>query len=121
MTDPAPQDPLPAEDDGVLDPADSLEVDDLDEDPLETGIVTADGYRGATGYGTTAAEAAAGSRWTGCSPRRSPTRRTRTSTTAGPAARGRGPGGWWRRGRTCSPRTPARTAARPGPRRRPST
>ncbi|MFF2820867.1 DUF5709 domain-containing protein [Kitasatospora cineracea] len=60
MTDPAPQDPPPAEDDGVLDPADSLETDDLDDDPLETGIVTADGYRGATEYGTTAAEAAAG-------------------------------------------------------------
>ncbi|WP_282204600.1 DUF5709 domain-containing protein [Kitasatospora fiedleri] len=60
MTDPAPQDPLPAEDDGVLDPADSLEDDDLDDDPLDTGIATADGYRGATGYGTTAAEAEAG-------------------------------------------------------------
>ncbi|BAJ26696.1 MULTISPECIES: DUF5709 domain-containing protein [Kitasatospora] len=60
MTDPDAQDPLPAEDDGVLDPADSLETDDLDDDPLETGIVTADGYRGATEYGTTAAEAATG-------------------------------------------------------------
>ncbi|MFH8873809.1 hypothetical protein [Streptomyces griseus] len=54
MADPAPQASLPAEDDGVLDPADSLENDDLDEDPLERGIITADGYRGATGYGTTA-------------------------------------------------------------------
>ncbi|MGW4645504.1 DUF5709 domain-containing protein [Kitasatospora sp. NPDC004289] len=51
---------LPAEDDGVLEPADSLLTDRLDDDPLDTGVIPADGYQGATAYGTTAAEAQAG-------------------------------------------------------------
>ncbi|MFJ8043485.1 DUF5709 domain-containing protein [Kitasatospora sp. NPDC096147] len=51
---------LPAEDDGVLEPADSLLTDRLDDDPLDTGVIPADGYRGATAHGTTAAEASTG-------------------------------------------------------------
>jgi hypothetical protein len=42
-----------AEDDGVLDVADSLVSDDLDADELDTGIDAADRYRGATAFGTT--------------------------------------------------------------------
>lgn len=45
-----------AEDDGVLDVADSLLSDDLDADELDTGIDAGDHYRGATAYGTTADE-----------------------------------------------------------------
>jgi hypothetical protein len=45
-----------AEDDGVLSPSDSLLTDRLEDDPLDTGVITADGYRGATAYGTTAEE-----------------------------------------------------------------
>jgi hypothetical protein len=48
-----------AEDDGVLEPEDSLE-DDPRVDVLDTGIDAGEGYRGATRYGTTAAEAWAG-------------------------------------------------------------
>lgn len=44
------------EDDGVLDPADSLETDDLRADVLDTGIDAGEGYRGSTRYGTTLAE-----------------------------------------------------------------
>ncbi|MFI5531934.1 DUF5709 domain-containing protein [Kitasatospora sp. NPDC051853] len=51
---------LPAEDDGVLEPADSLLTDRLDDDPLDTGVIPADGYHGATAYGTTPAEARTG-------------------------------------------------------------
>jgi hypothetical protein len=43
----------PAEDDGVLDPSDSLETDDLGADVLDTGIDAGEGYRGATRFGTT--------------------------------------------------------------------
>ena len=43
----------PAEDDGVLDPSDSLETDDLAADVLDTGIDAGEGYRGATRFGTT--------------------------------------------------------------------
>ena len=45
-----------AEDDGVLDIADSLLSDDLDADELDTGIDAGDRYRGATAFGTTADE-----------------------------------------------------------------
>ena len=48
-------DELP-EDDGVLDPSDTLEDDDLRADVLDTGIDAGEGYRGATRYGTTAEE-----------------------------------------------------------------
>ncbi len=44
------------EDDGVLDPGDSLESDDLRSDVLDTGIDAGDGYRASTSFGTTAAE-----------------------------------------------------------------
>jgi hypothetical protein len=45
-----------AEDDGVLEPADTLDSDDLRGDVLDTGIDAGEGYRGATRFGTTAAE-----------------------------------------------------------------
>jgi hypothetical protein len=45
-----------AEDDGVLEPADTLDGDDLRGDVLDTGIDAGEGYRGATRYGTTADE-----------------------------------------------------------------
>jgi hypothetical protein len=48
------------EDDGVLEPSDSLETDDLASDPLDTGIDAGDGYRGATRFGTTFNEEARG-------------------------------------------------------------
>jgi hypothetical protein len=48
------------EDDGVLDPADSLEGDDLSEDVLDTGIDAGDKYRAATRFGTTADEESRG-------------------------------------------------------------
>ncbi|MEV7119566.1 DUF5709 domain-containing protein [Kitasatospora griseola] len=60
MTDWDAQDPEPAEDDGVLEPADSLLTDRLDDDPLDTGVVPADSYHGAIAYGTTPGEAARG-------------------------------------------------------------
>ncbi|RPE27626.1 DUF5709 domain-containing protein [Kitasatospora cineracea] len=60
MTDWDAQDPEPAEDDGVLEPADSLLTDRLDDDPLDTGVIPPDGYRGATAYGTTPEEAERG-------------------------------------------------------------
>jgi hypothetical protein len=46
----------PAEDDGVLEPADSLETDDLSADVLDTGVDAGEGYRGATKFGTTGEE-----------------------------------------------------------------
>ena len=46
----------PAEDDGVLEPSDSLDGDDLTADVLDTGIDAGEGYRGANRYGTTAEE-----------------------------------------------------------------
>ena len=46
----------PAEDDGVLEPSDSLDGDDLTADVLDTGIDAGEGYRGATRFGTTAEE-----------------------------------------------------------------
>lgn len=48
------------EDDGVLEPADDLSTDDLDEDPLDTGVVPADRYRASTWFGITDAEARQG-------------------------------------------------------------
>jgi len=57
MTD---RDDLNDEDDGVLDPADSLESDDLLSDPLDTGIDAGEGYRGSTRFGTTSTEEARG-------------------------------------------------------------
>jgi hypothetical protein len=50
----------PGEDDGVLSFSDSLLSDDLDADVLDTGVDAGSGYRGATAYGTTAAEEARG-------------------------------------------------------------
>jgi Family of unknown function (DUF5709) len=44
------------EDDGVLDPADTLESDDLLGDVLDTGVDAGEGYRGANRFGTTAEE-----------------------------------------------------------------
>lgn len=48
------------EDDGVLEPGDSLDSDDLLSDPLDTGIDAGDSYRGATRFGTTHDEEARG-------------------------------------------------------------
>jgi hypothetical protein len=45
-----------SEDDGVLEPADTLESDDLRGDVLDTGVDAGEGYRGATRFGTTAEE-----------------------------------------------------------------
>ncbi len=44
------------EDDGVLEPSDTLDGEDLRADVLDTGIDAGEGYRGATRYGTTAEE-----------------------------------------------------------------
>src|ERR1700709_2531155 len=44
------------EDDGVLDPADTLDGDDLSADVLDRGVDAGDAYRGSTRYGTTLAE-----------------------------------------------------------------
>jgi hypothetical protein len=48
------------EDDGVLEPADDLSTDDLDEDPLDTGITPPDHYGASSWYGVTGAEARQG-------------------------------------------------------------
>ena len=48
-----------AEDDGVIEPGDSLN-DDPRVDVLDTGVDAGEGYRGATRYGTTAEEARTG-------------------------------------------------------------
>jgi hypothetical protein len=53
MTRPTPDN---AGDDGVLDPADSLEDDDLNSDVLDTGIEAGDRYEGSNKFGTTAEE-----------------------------------------------------------------
>lgn len=45
-----------AEDDGVLEPADTLDTDDPRADVLDTGVDAGEGYRGATRFGTTLAE-----------------------------------------------------------------
>jgi hypothetical protein len=44
------------EDDGVLEPADSLEGDDPTADVLDVGVDAGEAYRGATRYGVTADE-----------------------------------------------------------------
>jgi hypothetical protein len=44
------------EDDGVLDPADSLDDQDLNSDVLDRGIDAGDRYRGVNRFGTTPAE-----------------------------------------------------------------
>jgi hypothetical protein len=48
------------EDDGVLEPSDSLLTDDLSDDPLDTGLNAAERWSAGQGYGSTAAEAAEG-------------------------------------------------------------
>jgi len=48
------------EDDGVLEPDDTLETDDLADDPLDTGIEPADRYGASNWYGVTEAEARSG-------------------------------------------------------------
>ena len=48
------------EDDGVLEPADDLSTDDLDDDPLDTGITAPDHYGASSWYGVTEAEARQG-------------------------------------------------------------
>jgi Family of unknown function (DUF5709) len=47
------------EDEGVLDPSDTLD-DDAVDDPLDTGVAAADRWAGANRFGTTAAEQRAG-------------------------------------------------------------
>jgi Family of unknown function (DUF5709) len=44
------------EDDGVLQPADTLETDDLSDDPLDTGVIPPDKWSSGERYGTTLAE-----------------------------------------------------------------
>jgi hypothetical protein len=48
------------EDDGVLEPSDDLSTDELDDDPLDTGIEPGDRYGASSWYGVTAAEARRG-------------------------------------------------------------
>jgi uncharacterized protein DUF5709 len=52
------------EDDGVLEPADSLESDDLRADVLDTGIDAGEGYRGVNRFGTTSEEERRGESFT---------------------------------------------------------
>lgn len=56
MSDAEEQEGYPAEDDGVLEPSDSLETDNLDYDPLDTGIIPADRYHTMGLVGLTPAE-----------------------------------------------------------------
>jgi hypothetical protein len=49
-----------AENDGVLEPADSLNDDDLNSDVLDTGVDAGDRYTASTRFGTTANEQAQG-------------------------------------------------------------
>ena len=48
------------EDEGVLQPDETLETDDLDEDPLDTGISPPERHPKSEGFGVTLAEARAG-------------------------------------------------------------
>jgi hypothetical protein len=48
------------EDDGVLDPDESLETDDLSQDPLDTGLVVPDGWSPAEQFGSTRSDARTG-------------------------------------------------------------
>ncbi len=50
----------PPEDDGVLEPADALDDDDLSDDPLDAGIEPPDHWSAAEGFGNTLAEARRG-------------------------------------------------------------
>ncbi len=59
MTEFTPE-PGELEDDGVLQPADALDDDDLGADPLDTGLAPADRWSAGMGYGSTEAEARAG-------------------------------------------------------------
>jgi hypothetical protein len=52
-------DELP-EDDGVLEPSDSLETDDLSEDPLDTGLLPPDRWSAAERFGSTLSESRVG-------------------------------------------------------------
>jgi hypothetical protein len=60
VSDAEEQEGYPAEDDGVLEPADSLETDILHYDPLDTGIIAPDRSRTMGLVGLTAAEARRG-------------------------------------------------------------
>ena len=48
------------EDDGVLQPSETLDTDDLDADPLDTGISPRERHPASEGFGVTLAEARAG-------------------------------------------------------------
>jgi hypothetical protein len=48
------------EDDGVLQPDESLETDDLSQDPLDTGLAVPDGWSPAEQFGTTRSDARTG-------------------------------------------------------------
>ena len=54
--DPTLEDGRTLEDEGIVEPADSLDTDDLAADVLDTGVDAGDGYRASTRYGTTLAE-----------------------------------------------------------------
>lgn len=56
MTDLTPE-PEELEDDGVLEPADALDDDDLYADPLDTGVIPPDRWSAGMGYGSTEREA----------------------------------------------------------------
>lgn len=120
MTDWDDRDFSPVEDDGVLQPADSLESDRLGDDPLDTGLTTSGGYRGATAYGTTPAEGNQGEsldQLLAAEEPDEPPDAVDDRWSDGPRP---GPGGWCPARTTRWPRTSAGTAGRPAPRRRPS-
>lgn len=48
------------EDEGVLQPSETLDTDDLDQDPLDTGISPRERHPASEGFGVTLAEAQAG-------------------------------------------------------------
>lgn len=48
------------EDEGVLQPSETLDTDDLDEDPLDTGISPRERHPASEGFGVTLAEARSG-------------------------------------------------------------
>jgi hypothetical protein len=60
MSDPSDQTFDTPEDDGVLEPDDTLETDDLSDDPLDTGIEPPDRYGASNWYGITEPEARRG-------------------------------------------------------------
>jgi Family of unknown function (DUF5709) len=59
MTDLTPE-PDELEDDGVLEPADALDDDDLGADPLDTGVIPPDRWSAGMGFGSTESEALEG-------------------------------------------------------------